>query len=167
MKKLLFIFLLVTMVFFPQQDENVVENTAEEAVQPVDDSGISTTPPLPGEFVYNPMGRRDPFWDLLQRNSAKLKKKRKEGLAGLDIDQLELEGIVKKNGGFVALLKGPDGRPYLVKAGDSVYDGEILEIGSHMVKFKKILTIALGGTKERTIIKRLNPEEEDESKNEE
>ena len=35
-----------------------------------------------------------------------------------------------------------------------------------MVKFKKILTIALGGTKERTIIKRLNPEEEDERKNE-
>jgi len=166
MRKALFIFLLGTLILLPQQDKKVEEKKAEDAVKPAAGSEISSTAPLPGEFVYNPMGRRDPFWDLLKRNSSKLKKKRKAGLAGLDIDQLELEGIIKKNGSFVALLKGPDGRPYLVKEGDSVYDGEILEIGSHMVKFKKILTIALGGTKERTIIKRLNPEEEDERKNE-
>lgn len=162
MKKVLFIILLSSFFLIPQEKSEVVDKKAEKPA-----SEVEAKAPLPeGEFVYNPMGRRDPFWDLLKRNSAKLKKKRKAGLAGLDIDQLELEGIVKKNGEFVALLKGPDGRPYLVKEGDSVYDGEILTIGSHMVKFKKILTIALGGTKERTIIKRLNPEEEDERKNE-
>ncbi len=165
MKNVLFIFLLCAVFLFPQQDKKVDEKKAEKAVKPVAGSQLQSSP-LSGEFVYNPMGRRDPFWDLLKRNSSKLKQKRKAGLEGLDIDQLELEGIVKKKGIFIALLKGPDGRPYLVKKGDSVYDGEILEIGSHMVKFKKILTIALGGTKERTIIKRLNPEEEDERKNE-
>ncbi|MCK4888911.1 MAG: pilus assembly protein PilP [Candidatus Aminicenantes bacterium] len=165
MKNILFIFLLGALFLIPQQDKKVEEKKAEKAVKPASGSELQSAP-LQGEFVYNPMGRRDPFWDLLKRNSSKLKKKRKAGLAGLDIDQLELEGIVKKNGEFVALLKGPDGRPYLVKKGDSVYDGEVLEIGSHMVKFKKILTIALGGTKVRTIIKRLNPEEEDERKNE-
>ncbi len=165
MKNILFIFLLGALFLIPQQDKKVEEKKAEKAVKPAAGSGLQSAP-LQGEFVYNPMGRRDPFWDLLKRNSSKLKKKRKAGLAGLDIDQLELEGIIKKEKGFVALLKGPDGRPYLVKKGDSVYDGEVLEIGSHMVKFKKILTIALGGTKERTIIKRLNPEEEDERKNE-
>ena len=162
MKKVLFIFLLCTFFLIPQQKSEVVDKKAEKPA-----AGLETkAPPMEGEFVYNPMGRRDPFWNLLKRNSSKLKKKRKAGLAGLDIDQLELEGIIKKNGKFVALVKGPDGRPYMVKEGDSVYDGEILTIGSHMIKFKKILTIALGGTKERTIIKRLNPEEEDERKNE-
>ena len=165
MKKILFIFLLSTMILFPQQDKKVEEKKAEKAEKPAAGQELKSAP-LQGDFVYNPMGRRDPFWDLLKRNSSKLRRKRKAGLAGLDIDQLELEGIVKKEGKFLALLKGPDGRPYLVKEGDSVYDGAILEIGSHMVKFKKILTIALGGTKERTIIKRLNPEEEDERKNE-
>ncbi|MEN8223271.1 MAG: pilus assembly protein PilP [Acidobacteriota bacterium] len=165
MKKVLFIFLLCTFFLIPQQKNEVKDEKAEKAKKPV--AGTETkAPSLQGEFVYNPMGRRDPFWDLLKRNSSKLKKKRKAGLAGLDIDQLELEGIIKKKGRFIALLKGPDSRPYLVKEGDSVYDGEIIAIGSHMVKFKKILTIALGGTKERTIIKRLNPEEEDERKNE-
>lgn len=165
MKKILFIFLLSTLILFPQQDKKVEEKKAEKAEKPATGPEVKSVP-FQGEFVYNPMGRRDPFWDLLKRNSAKLRKKRKAGLVGLDIDQLELEGIVKKKGKFLALLKGPDGRPYLVKEGDSVYDGEILQIRSHMVKFKKILTIALGGTKERTIIKRLNPEEEDERKNE-
>ncbi len=165
MKNILFIFLLGALFLIPQQDKRVEEKKAEKAVKPAAGSEFQPAP-LQGEFVYNPMGRRDPFWDLLKRNSSKLKKKRKAGLAGLDIDQLELEGIIKKEKEFVALLKGPDGRPYLVKKGDSVYDGEVLEIGSHMVKFKKILTIALGGTKVRTIIKRLNPEEEDERKNE-
>ena len=165
MKKVLFIFLLCTFFLIPQQKSEVKDKKAEKSKKPA--TGVEAkAPPSQGEFLYNPMGRRDPFWDLLKRNSSKLKKKRKAGLSGLDIDQLELEGIIKKNGIFVALLKGPDGRPYLVKEGDSVYDGEILTIGSHMVKFKKILTIALGGTKERTIIKRLNPEEEDERKNE-
>ncbi len=165
MKKILFIFLLCTFFLIPQQKSEVKDKKAEKSKKPA--AGVETkTPSSQGEFIYNPMGRRDPFWNLLKRNSSKLKKKRKAGLSGLDIDQLELEGIIKKNGEFIALLKGPDGRPYLVKKGDSVYDGEILTIGSHMVKFKKILTIALGGTKERTIIKRLNPEEEDERKNE-
>ena len=165
MKRLLFILLLCFMVLIPQEEtEDKAKNTVEDQNTP---SGIAeVSEPLPGEFVYNPMGRRDPFWDLLQRNSTKLKEKRKEGLEGLDIDQLELEGIIKKNGEFVALLKGPDGRPYMVQKGNSVYDGEIIEIGSQMVKFRKVLTIALGGTKERTIIKRLNPEQEDEKENE-
>ncbi len=166
MKYLMIIFFFGSLFLFPQQQENkVTENKAEKAQKPSAEDA-SKMKRLPGEFEYNPMGRRDPFWDLLKRNSNKLKKKRKEGLAGLDIDQLELEGIIKKKGKFVALLKGPDGKPYLVKEGDSVYDGEIMKIESHMVKFKKILTIALGGTKVKTIVKRLNPEEEDERGNE-
>ncbi len=165
MRRSLFILLLCTLFVFSLPGEKKGINKKVKAGKVPVKAKVKPQA-AQDDFVYNPMGRRDPFWDLLKKNSAKLKKKRKEGLAGLDIDQLELEGILKKDGKFLALLKGPDGRPYLVKKGDSVYDGEILEIGSHMVKFKKILTIALGGTKEKTIIKRLNPEEEDEKKNE-
>lgn len=156
MRYFVLFFLLGTLLLLPQQKNSGAEKNK------VAKEEIKKQELLPGEFVYNPMGRRDPFWDLLKRNSSKLKKRRKEGLAGLDIDQLELEGIVKKKDKYIALLKGPDGRPYLVKEGDSVYDGEVVKISSHAIEFRKILTIALGGTKERTIIKRLNPEEEDE-----
>lgn len=115
-----------------------------------------------GEFVYTHKGRRDPFRDLLVGESTKLKKEAKEGVEGLEIEQLELEGIINNKGKYIALFKGPDGKPYDVQVGQSVYDGEIIEINAYSVVFKKILTIALGGTKEKTEIKWLHPEKEKE-----
>jgi len=129
-------------------EEPVSEETAEMA-------------PMPGEFVYNPEGRRDPFWNLLQGKSVKENREAIEGIAGLMIDELELEGIVFAQGAFKALLKGPDTRPYIVGIGDKVYDGEVIAMTRNSVTFKKSLSIALAGQKDRIIIKTLNPEEEE------
>ncbi|MGE5341514.1 MAG: hypothetical protein ACM3SY_08525 [Candidatus Omnitrophota bacterium] len=118
------------------------------------------------QFVYKPGGRRDPFVDLLKGKSVNnVKREAKEGIAGLLIDELELEGIllVKRNK-YVALFKGPDGRPYDVYVGDSVYDGEVIKIDMNSVYFKRSSTMVLGGTKEKIITKSLNPEEEAEKK---
>lgn len=111
-------------------------------------------------FFYKPGGRRDPFWDLLRGKSVKVKREAKEGIAGLLIDELELEGILLKEDEYIALFKGPDGKPYDVRIGNSVYDGEVIKIDMNSVVFKRLLTIALGGTKEKLITKRLTPEEE-------
>ncbi len=113
-----------------------------------------------GGFVYKPRGRRDPFWDLLRGKEAKMRRAEKEGIAGLEIDQLELEGIILREKKYIALFKGPKGNPYDVQVGQNVYDGEIIQIDANRVVFKKILTIALGGTKEKTVVKTLDPEEE-------
>jgi type IV pilus assembly protein PilP len=115
----------------------------------------------PGEFVYNPEGRRDPFWNLLHGKSVKENREAIEGIAGLMIDELELEGIVFAQGEFKALLKGPDTRPYVVGIGDKVYDGEVVAMDRNSVSFKKSLTVALAGQRDRVIIKTLNPEEEE------
>lgn len=76
------------------------------------------------------------------------------------IEELELEGILYRNGTYIALFKGPDGKPYDVRVGNSVYDGEVIKIDSNTVVFKRLLTIALGGTKEKITILTLIPEEE-------
>lgn len=144
------------------QEKKATQVEKEEATEAVGEAGAEATDADPGEYVYRPKGRRDPFWDLLQGKDSKLKKEAKEGIAGLEIEQLELEGIVFREGGYLALFKGPDGKPYDVKVGQSVYDGEIIKIDANRVVFKKILTIALGGTKEKTVIKWLNPEKERE-----
>ncbi len=112
------------------------------------------------EFLYKPAGRRDPFWDLLRGKSVRIKREEKEGIAGLLIDELELEGILLRKGEYIALFKGPDGKPYDVKVGANVYDGEVIKIDLNYVVFKRLLTIALGGTRERMVTKRLIPEEE-------
>lgn len=75
---------------------------------------------------------------------------------------MELEGIVSvKKGVYLALMKGPDTRPYQLNVGDKVYDGEVVAINRNSISFKKSLTVALGGQKEKVVIKSLNPEEEE------
>lgn len=158
-------------------EKNQVNITQEDALKQkqIEEDKVSI---LPDEdfvsedeagYVYKPAGRRDPFWDLMRGKNAIKKIVPIEGIKGLEIEQLDLEGILLKGGEYIALLKGPDGKPYDVKVGQSVYDGEIIKIDAGSVIFKKILAISLGGTKEKTIVKRLNPEEEkeEEKKNEE
>ncbi|MCP5050170.1 MAG: pilus assembly protein PilP [bacterium] len=138
-----------------QQEQKTQKETTEKTENTPEEEEIENS-----DFVYQPKGRRDPFWDLLKGKSVSIKREEKEGIAGLLIDELELEGILFKRGKYIALFKGPDGKPYDVRVGDNVYDGEIIKIDINTVVFKRILTIALGGTKEKIITKRLTPEEE-------
>src|SRR5512147_2271032 len=135
--------LLVLVLLFPLflQGQDVPQDLPE----PGTDEGVEMMNVQPGEFVYNPEGRRDPFWNLLQGKSVKENREAIEGIAGLMIDELELEGIVFAQGEFKALLKGPDTRPYVVGIGDKVYDGEVVAMDKNSVSFKKSLTVALAG----------------------
>ncbi|MDY0296717.1 MAG: hypothetical protein RB296_05305 [Acidobacteriota bacterium] len=133
----------------PVQEATVADVTAA-------DEGMET-----GAYIYKPMGRRDPFWDLLRGKNIKNSREAREGIEGLMIDELDLEGTFFYEDKYKALLKGPDGIPYVVEVGQKVYDGELISIDRYTVVFKKILTVALGGSKERIIEKRLNPDEEE------
>jgi Tfp pilus assembly protein PilP len=157
--KALFVFFLLFPMFMQAQEnpQRTPETGSDESAE---------IQAQPGEFVYNPEGRRDPFWNLLQGKSVKENREAIEGIAGLMIDELELEGIVFAQGSFKALLKGPDTRPYVVGIGDKVYDGEVVAMDKNSVSFKKSLTMALAGQKDRIIIKTLNPEEEEMKENE-
>ncbi|MCU0236566.1 MAG: hypothetical protein MUC72_05710 [Acidobacteria bacterium] len=153
--KLLLVLVLLFPLFLQSQE------VAPDIPDVEGDEGAEMISIQPGEFVYNPEGRRDPFWNLLQGKSVKENREAIEGIAGLMIDELELEGIVFAQGSFKALLKGPDTRPYVVGIGDKVYDGEVVAMDKNSVSFKKSLTVALAGQRDRVIIKTLNPEEEE------
>ena len=155
------IFFAATFIAFAQQQKKSPTKTEKNTAQLEKEEKSQVESEISaGDFVYEPKGRRDPFWNLLKGKSVKIKREAKEGIAGLLIDELELEGILVKRGNYIALFKGPDGRPYDVRVGDSVYEGEIIKIDVNTVIFKRLLTIALGGTKEKIITKRLTPEEE-------
>jgi Tfp pilus assembly protein PilP len=144
----------------PRETDKKEPESAETRV-PVEPEPVGTEDEMTtGDFLYKPKGRRDPFWNLLQGKSVNIKREQREGIAGLLIEELELEGIIYKSGTYIALFKGPDGKPYDVRIGDSVYDGEVIKIDSNNVVFKRLLTIALGGTKEKITILTLIPEEE-------
>lgn len=160
MKFLIVMIMLFAMVIPAQQDNEANEQEAKVT----DDNSQARIPP--GEFIYQPQGRRDPFWDLSKGEKAKTAREELEGIAGLLIDELKLEGIVFSKGKFRALLSGPSNAepPFDVTVGVNVYDGVIVKIDFNSVVFKKILTMPLGGKKEKFETKWLNPEKEDRRK---
>ena len=74
---------------------------------------------------YDPRGRRDPLETLEVR----------EGSGGLTVAATRLTGIVRSNRVALALVEAPDGIGYILKPGDTLGDGRLLEIGSDSVVF--------------------------------
>ena len=84
-------------------------------------------PPLPPK-PYEARGRRDPFRPLDIT----------EGPKGLTVTSLKLVGIIHGRQGFLALMETPDGLGYILRAGDVIGDGRVLEVGAESVTFGMI-----------------------------
>ena len=90
---------------------------------------------------YDPKGRRDPFETLEVR----------EGAGGLTVAATRLTGIVRSNRVALALVEAPDGIGYILKPGDTLGDGRLLEIGSDSVVF--LVTPKTGAPTNRVVLK--------------
>ncbi|PYM91231.1 MAG: hypothetical protein DME04_19720 [Candidatus Rokuibacteriota bacterium] len=90
---------------------------------------------------YDPRGRRDPFEALEVR----------EGTGGLTVVSTRLTGIVRSNRAALALVEAPDGIGYILKPGDTLGDGRLLEIGSDSVVF--VVTAKAGAPSNRVVLK--------------
>ena len=90
---------------------------------------------------YDPRGRRDPF-DILEV---------REGTGGLTVASTKLTGIVRSNRSALALVEAPDGIGYILRPGDTLGDGRLLEIGSDSVVF--MVTSRAGAPTNRVVLK--------------
>jgi type IV pilus assembly protein PilP len=90
-------------------------------------------------YTYDPAGRRDPFRSLLVRAESRGGAQRPPGIAGLGIDDIVMHGIWKTRAGFIAQVRGTDNRSYLLRAGDLLYDGEVIRVGPNEVTFRQNL----------------------------
>lgn len=78
--------------------------------------------------TYEARGRHDPF-ETLDAPS---------GPQGLSVAATRLTGIVRSPRGTLALLEGTDGIGYILKAGDTLGDGRLLEIGADSAVFNVV-----------------------------
>lgn len=92
---------------------------------------------VPSVYTYEVGGRRDPFRSLLLRNQGESHGPRPPGLAGLLVEELELQGTIKVKSGWVAMMRGADNRSYLLKKGNTVFDGEVIDITANDVTFRQ------------------------------
>jgi len=88
-------------------------------------------------YSYDPAGRRDPFRSLLVREQNKGGLERPPGIAGISIDDLVVHGIWKTKAGYVAQIRATDNKSYLIRAGDLLYDGEVVRVGPNEVVFRQ------------------------------
>jgi type IV pilus assembly protein PilP len=82
-------------------------------------------------FVYNPVGRRDPFRSFILDRLHEDETETKGPLEEYDLSQLEVAGLVWKAEKRRALVIDPSGQGYVVEEGDKIgkNNGRVLEIG--------------------------------------
>lgn len=74
---------------------------------------------------YEAHGRRDPF-EIYQVRG---------GSEGLTVSSTRLTGIVRNSGSALALVEAPDGIGYILRPGDTLGDGRLMDIGLDNVVF--------------------------------
>jgi len=107
---------------------------------------------------YDPGKRRDPFRSLLTPAKAELRGPRPEGIAGLLIDEIDITGIFKTSKGFVAQISAQNQKKsFLLRPGDQVYDGDVLQIDNSEVVFRQIVNDPTVIKPFREVVKKLRP----------
>lgn len=114
--------------------------------------------PPPEKGTYDSAGRRDPFKNLLGGKDIK-EKSAVGGIPRMSIDDTTLVGIVKTKQKLTAIVSGPQGFPYFIKAGDKFADGYVLSIKDDQVVFRKTNERGIPLMRPKDIIKEINPEE--------
>jgi len=112
-----------------------------------------------GGYTYDPGDRRDPFKSLLAaRETNEPRGPRPEGIPGLLIDELIISGIFRTPEGWRAQVQAADNdKSYLIRAGDELYDGDVVSISANEVVFKQIVQDPTALKPFRDVVKKLNP----------
>lgn len=111
-------------------------------------------------YSYDPGTRRDPFRSLLRLNDpgAGMPGERPEGVAGLLIDEIEVEGVYLTDVGPVAQVQtASQETSFLLHPGDQLWDGDVVSISLEEVVFKQSINDPTALRPFREVIKRLNP----------
>ncbi len=107
-------------------------------------------------YRYDPQGRRDPFRSLIGPARQNIERDdAPPGVPGFLIDELDLQGIVRTSRGYVATVKGPDNLGYTIRAGDSLYDGEVLRVTADAVYFRQEVNDPTRIERQREVVKEI------------
>lgn len=128
---------------------------------------VDFAPPAPRTpYRYRAKGRRDPF--RFARAPAPAPPGapaavRPRGLKGQRVSELKLVGLVEAGGEFTALATGRQAQSFLLKKGDRLFDGRVLEIHGDGVVFAHRVDGGAGGTRTRRVVRKLHPAPGEES----
>ncbi len=117
----------------------------------------------PEEFVYNPVGKPDPFKPFLQlTDKGTVRRAHLTPLQKYEISQLKLVAIIISPQGNVALVEDSQGKGYFLKKGTIIgsNDGKVKQILKDRVIVEEVYQDIFGQTKANEISLFLHPSEE-------
>jgi len=85
---------------------------------------VTPEPSVSEAAKYDPKGRRDPFLALDLQEGARV-----------TVAAAKLRGVVRSGAGTLALVDTAEGVGYILKQGDTLADGRLVEIGQDTVVF--------------------------------
>lgn len=111
----------------------------------------------PDTYSYDPGNRRDPFRSLLVTPPGERDSERPEGVPGLLIDEIEIEGVfILEDGPVVQVISSDKETSYLLRPGDQLWDGEVVSIGLDEVVFKQRIEDPTALKPFREVVKKLS-----------
>lgn len=129
-----------------------------EAGKPAVSSGSEEeAPPSPAEPPEGKLIRRDPFRALIGANKTGTGRPSNlpAGIAGLQVNGLRVDGVVRAPNGMIAVVSNDQARTYFLREGDQLYDGRVEKIMMDSVSFHEVSKDAFGRPVERQVIKRI------------
>jgi hypothetical protein len=147
----------------PPPIPSAVQSTAPSSASPGSPSastGTTSSEPALPIYKYEQRGRRDPFRSLdvttlVQAASAPIV--RPPGLKGQLVSEIKIVGIVKSQGGLMAIAEGYRNKTYFIHPNDILYDGKVVEIRKDSVQFTQTLTDNFGKKLSQQVVKKLYP----------
>ncbi|MDA8016972.1 MAG: hypothetical protein MPN21_05935 [Thermoanaerobaculia bacterium] len=113
----------------------------------------------PGTYSYDPGARRDPFRSLVQRApDPDEDRERPEGVPGLLVDEIAVQGIFMLPEGPVAqVVSTSQDTSFLIRPGDQLWDGEVVSMTLNEVVFKQDTDDPNSLKPFREVVKKLDP----------
>lgn len=114
---------------------------AEEAPEEV--AGLGTGG---SDFVYDPIGKRDPFRSFVLDRLKELEQNTKGPLEQFDLNQLTVLGVVWETDNRRALVADPSGQAYIVNEGDQIgtNEGTVIRIDDNLMMVRETYVDHMG-----------------------
>jgi hypothetical protein len=108
--------------------------------------------PKPEEKKWAMNGKRDPFFSpVVQTNGSGCS----TGQKCLEINAINLRGVVKSDTGFIAVVTNNLNKAYFLRENDPVFNGYVVKITGDSVVFQETIQDKLGKPFTREVVKRI------------
>jgi Tfp pilus assembly protein PilP len=108
--------------------------------------------PKPEDKKWAMTGRRDPFFSpVVQQGGSGCS----TGKKCLEINAINLRGVVKSDNGFIAVVTNNMNKAYFLRENDPVFNGYVVKITGDSVVFQETVQDKLGKSFTREVVKRI------------